>query len=219
MAKTYLDYLRDAAGYKRSLNNALSTSNSKDIIYYRGKYLYALKSAHKLNPTASLPGSGKLLADEIRDELVNHQIHLNAAINQNKKATGNTKPSIPKEVGLKMRRLSTSISQANFATGGLSYKKNIIKNSASLAGSVLIKAPIVTSAKVISKVGPLAVTIILLPALLLERGILEISAIDGTVGVNEKNKNDYTAINSLGNELKKGIKQIANTIEKNTRSI
>ena len=51
MNRSYADWLNIAAGHKDNLDQAIADRNSKDVIYYRGKYLFALKQAYKLDNT------------------------------------------------------------------------------------------------------------------------------------------------------------------------
>lgn len=216
MARTYNDYLRLALDNKRKLNQALSDKDQKNVIYYRGKLIFNLKQAHKLNPTcvvpASITGSLPVNVDAyINQQLANHKNVIDKAIENNKKKTSIKKNSLAKEISLKLRRLSTKANQFKFATDPVrksALKKDIAKDSLSLAGTALIKAPIMTTAKVISNVGPLAITIMALPITVFS------SLLSATIDISNgkvKEPSDYnnTGIHQLSNCLKDAVKKLS----------
>lgn len=171
MARNYNSYLNKAREYRLELENALSSDNQKNILYYRGKYLLELKKAHKYNPAGVVPPlvsglvSDVTINDLINQELEEHQDFIDYSIKNNKKNSSIKNKTFSKEAGLKIRRLSTRIDQINFSSDKVSkddLKGEMVKDSAGLVGTA-IKAPIMATAKVASKVGPLAVTICVLP--------------------------------------------------------
>ena len=91
MAKGYTDYLDIARNHRMELDNAIANRNSKDILYHRGKYLIALRQAHKMNPTAVIPSSvtglssRASISDVIETELENHQDQIDRCIKDNKR--------------------------------------------------------------------------------------------------------------------------------------
>ena len=171
MAKTYNEWLSIADDHKARLDYALSHNNAKDILYYRGKYIYDLKQAYKLNNRGTIPAGicGKRtttnLLSEIQYELRQHQVHIDNRLQENKQNSNINNHTLSSELGLKIRRLATRASQVDFATGSAT-KSDIAKDALSLAGTT-IKAPVMVSAKVVSKIGPLAITICALPVTLL----------------------------------------------------
>ena len=216
MAKNYTDYLRLALDNKRNLDQALADKNGKDVLYYRGKMLFNLKQAHKLNPTcivpASITGSTPVnIESYINTQLANHRATIDRAIAANKKKTSIKKHCLSKEIALKIRRLSTRADQLNFATSAASkkaIKKEIVKDSLSLAGTTLIKAPVMTTAKVLSKVGPLAITIAALPITVLSS--LLSATIDVYNGqVSEPETYNKTCIHQMSNTLKDAVKTLS----------
>lgn len=216
MARNYVDYLRLALDNKIKLDQALADKNGKDVLYYRGKMLFNLKQAHKLNPTcvvpASITGSTPVSIEAyINTELANHRNVIDKAIAANKKNSSIKKHCLSKEIALKIRRLSTKANQLNFATSAATrnaIKKEIVKDSLSLAGTTLIKAPVMTTAKVLSKFGPLAITIVALPVTVLS-GLLS-ATIDVYNGkVSEPQSYNNTAVHQLSNSLKNAVKTLS----------
>jgi hypothetical protein len=216
MARTYADWMTRAANHKAELDQAIADRNIKDIIYYRGKYIYDLKNAHALNPTAVIPTavSGRppqRIEDAIRDELVRHQTHIDGAIKQNKRDASIKKHSISTEIGLKMRRVSTRIKQINFAQTPAAKKaaqKELVKDSIGLAGTTLIKAPVMATAKVASKVGPLAITIFMLPATIFA-SLLRITYDAYNGKASDPDTYNNTIVNQFSKALKDGVKAIS----------
>lgn len=218
MRRDYDEWLDQAREQKAHLDNAIVERNAKDVIYYRGKYLFALKQAYKLDPDGVVPsavtgyGYDVDLDQEIKVQLENHQNQINASIRNNKNHSSIQRHTLSSEFGLKIRRLATRVSQANFATNAAEKKeaqKGIAKDAASLAGTV-VKAPVMVAAKVTSAVGPLAVMIAALPFTVLA------SLLSVTIDVfNGKTSepSDYmnTPVTKLSVALQDGVKKLSTT--------
>ena len=217
MARNYNDWLNVAMKHKSRLDQAIADKNSKDIIYFRGKYLYDLKQAHKLNPRGIVPpaltgSTAARIETVIGTELSNHQVHIDKALRENKRTASIKSHSMSKELGLKIRRLSTRADQVNFATNTAvrnGARKELAKDSASLAASTVLKAPVMVAAKVGSKVGPLAITIFFLPAKVVNT-LLSVT-IDVYNGKVKKDMSEYnnTVVDQLSNTLKDAVRQVS----------
>ena len=217
MAKTYNDWLTMATHYGNRLDQAIAANDNKNILYCRGKYLYALKQAHKLNPSGILPpsvtgrSSNIALTAEINQVVRNHQAFIDQQLRANKDQRVTPKPSISKEIGLKLRRLSTRVKEVNMATG-TATKKDVVKDALSLTGSVL-KVPVLVTTKVASTVGPLAVTLFTLPATLLASALsVGVDVYNGDVKKVDTDKYSNTIIHNMSNGLKKAVKNVSNNI-------
>ena len=217
MARTFNERLQAIAHLRTQLNDAMRRGDSKDIIYYRGKLLNQLKSAQKAYPTnivpASMSGTGndETVTNLVNIELNNHKNHINNAIRENKRSANTGNMSLPKEVGLKLRRLATDISKLKRAQGGREKSQaawNITKSSLGLAGTA-IKAPIMIASKVVSKVGPLAIAITALP-LKLAASFMSISFDVLTGQVNESKDYSGVAITKMSTALGNAVKSIGN---------
>ena len=218
MRRDYNEWLENAKEQKEQLDRATAEGNAKDVIYYRGKYLFALKQAYKLDPDGIVPSSVTKydfdvdLDQEIKTQLSNHQNQIDASIRHNKNRSSIKRPTLTSEFGLKIRRLATRVSQANFATNASEKKearKEIAKDAASLAGTVA-KAPVMVAAKVTSAVGPLAIMIAALPFTVLS------SLLSATIDVfNGKTPepSDYmnTPVTKLSVALQDGVKKLSTT--------
>ena len=221
MARSFTEWLDAADEHKQRLDYAIAEDNQKDILYYRGKYLFDLKQAYKLNNTGVIPAGicGKAsptnLANEIRAELQRHQAHIDNALQTNKRESNITKHTLSSELGLKIRRLATRVSQVNFASG-TATKANIARDSAGLAKTA-IKAPIMIAAKVASAFGPLAITIIGLPITLLASGI----AFVADAGKEKPTGGPYndTVVHQLSDALKDAVKSLSKTTYKSVGKI
>jgi len=149
------------------------------------------------------------LTAEINQVVRNHQAYINTQLQANKNRSGGKKPSITKELGLKIRRLSTRASEVNMATG-TATKKDIVKDAASLTGSVL-KVPVLATTKVLSAVGPLAITLLSLPVVMLASvahigiDVYNGKTIDGPTY-------DKTIVYKMSNGLKKAVKSASNSL-------
>ena len=215
MNKTYDDWLDMAERYGNRLDQAITNNDSKNILYCRGKYLYALKQAHKLNPSGILPpmvtgrSSNIALTAEINQVARNHQAYINSQLQANKRRSDGKNPSITKELGLKIRRLSTRVKEVNMSTG-TAKKSDIVKDAASLTGSVL-KVPVLATTKVVSTVGPLAVTLLSLPVVMLASAahisidVYNGKTIDGPTY-------DKTVVYKMSNGLKKVVKGMSDSL-------
>ena len=215
MNKSYDEWLDLALEYRERLDLATDEENQKDVIYYRGKYIYALKQAYKLNNEGILPSDISGLTDdvliiqEIKRQLRGHQRQIDLAIKENKEASNIDTPSISKEIGLKFRRLATRVSQVNFATG-VASKGDIFKDSLSLSSSTFLKSPTLITCKVLSKVGPLAVSLIALPINLIS-SIFFVTIDVGLGQVNKDNKQkDYN--NTIIHKMSRGLSVAVNKI-------
>lgn len=215
MNRTYDDWIISATEYRKYLDDAINSKNPKDILYYRGKYLFALKQAHKLNSSAVLPRNvtgysyDTYLADEIKVQLENHKRQIEVSLSDNKKQANIKSTTLIKELGLKIRRLSTRATQINFATNATEKQKaiqNTVHDSAGLLGTV-VKSPIMATAKVVSAVGPLVITIGALPLNVFASLLaVTIDLYNGKVASESTYNN--TVVNQLSNTLKDGIKQL-----------
>ena len=218
MARTYIDWLNVAQSHKILLDDAIRDSNSKDILYRRGKYLYALKQAEKLNPTGLVPpavtGAPRPLnvTDVIKTELNKHQSHIDSAIRQNKRDSSIKKMTLSKELSLKIKKVIASKDKLNRASTTAekdAAKKELTKSSLGLAGAVA-KAPVMATAKVASKVGPLAITIAFLPAKVLNVLFdVTLDVYNGTVS-NSKTYNN-TFVVQMSDCLKDAVKSLSKT--------
>lgn len=222
MSRTYRDWLNSAFRNRTNLDQAIADKNLKNIIYFRGKYLYDLKQAYKLNPTLVVPatisglGENKNIVDLINIELANHQIQIDKAIHENKRSASIKKNTFSKEVALKMRRLSSRADQINFATNTVvvnDLKKEQSRDGLSLAGTA-VKAPFMATAKVASKVGPLAITIAFLPAKVFASLLsITIDIFNGKTA--EPSSYNNTIVDQFSDCLKQGIKQISKATYEN----
>jgi len=216
MSRSYRDWLDIASNHKIRLQFAIEEDNNKDIIYFRGKYIYDLKQAYKIDPNGIIPSSVNMrdsdcsIAEEISAELHNHQRLIETSISANKDKADVKNKTLSKEFGLKIRRLSTRASQVNFATGHAT-KKDVANDSLGLAKTV-VKAPGMIAAKVISKIGPLAITILGLPITLLASGISFVVGVSNGSVSNDTYNN--TVVHQMSNSLKDGVRKISNSLYK-----
>lgn len=215
MKKNYSDWVNLATQYKSNLDQAYADSNSRDVIYYRGKYLHALKQAYKLNNSGIVPFTrdgttvNRPISDVIKVELKNHQDQIDASLSDNRVNSDVKNNTFSTELALKIRRLATRASQVDFSTGSAD-KKQVTKDALGIAGTAL-KAPFMITSKVLSKIGPLAITIVGLPFTVLA------SALAATVDIsNGKSSGDYsnTVVHQLSDALKDGVKSISDNIYK-----
>lgn len=218
MAKSYADLLNKARSHRLYLDAAIDEGNAKDILYYRGKYIADLKKNFKLNPSGVVPTSvsgyarNVSIEDAISNELRLHKNHIDASIRSNKSTATMKTHALSKEFGLKIRRLSTRYSQINFAKSEAEknmIKKETVRDKASLAGTVA-KAPFMVTAKVASKVGPLGITLLFLPANVLA-SLLSVT-IDVSTGEvsSDMSKYNNTPINVISKDLKNAVKTLSN---------
>lgn len=208
MDRTYNDWMDIAREKRRYLDAAISINNSNKIIYYRGKYLYALRQAYKLNPTGIVPQNistshaPTYLIDEIRNTLHNHSAFIDDELVKNKVNSSVENKTLSTELGLKLKRLSTRAFQVSFASNNT--EKANAQKSLNLAALGLLgttaKAPLMVAANVGSKVGTLTVKIFFLPAKLLStvfttslHTVFEIKE--------EKGPNDHKVIDAVSDKL------------------
>lgn len=167
MAKTYNTWIKEAEIMKKILDDAIKINSVTDIIYYRGKYINALKQINKVNPNALIPSISQLpIQAEIKVQLDHHQITVNNAIKENKRGTNVKKNTLTKDVGLRIRSLSTAIDKLKTASTDQEKKaarKEVVKSSLKLGGTALIKAPVMATAKALTVAGPIAIMILALP--------------------------------------------------------
>ena len=165
--KTYNTWIKEAEIIKKILDDAIKINSVTDIIYYRGKYINALKQINKVNPTALIPSLSQLsIQEEIKVQLNQHQITVDNAIKENKRETNVKKNTLSKEIGLRIRSLSTAIDKLKTASTEQEKKaarKEVTKSSLKLGGTTLVKAPVMAAAKVLTVAGPIAVLIATLP--------------------------------------------------------
>ena len=241
MARTYNDYLNLAATHKRELDNLEQTrrdlqqriannqsvdpnqleSVNRDIILCRGRYISNLRRAYALNPTASIPpavtgqATNVRLYLEIQNQLIEHQNQIDIRLRRNKAQSNINRPTLTKELNLKIERLKSRIHQRQQARNSV-RGSDIEKDSLGIVGTA-VKAPIMIATKIISKLGPLAITIVALPATLLA------SLLAVTFDISEKRptNKDYnnTVVHQMSNALKDGVVKISNSIYQATGRI
>ena len=218
MARNYNDWLNEATKHRKQLDQAIRDDNAKDIIYYRGKYLFALKKAYTLLPVGgmvpkSVTGYGydTTLVDEIRTQLGNHARQIEKSIQDNKQNASIDGGTLNKELALKLRRLSTRADQINFTTSSDEHDqavKDVTSASAGLVGTVVGKAPIMAAAKVVSAVGPLAITVVGLPFTVFSALLtFTVDAYNGKVTKPEEFNN--APVIQISNALKDGVKKLS----------
>lgn len=205
MAINFLDCQSNALFHRDQLNLALEEENEKNILYNRGKYIYFLKQLHKIDPYARIAtgdGSTIPVEQEISAQLQTHQEFIKSAIRQNKNTDNVTISSISKEIGLKIRRLSTRASQVDFSSGRARRVK-VVTDALGLAKSIA-KLPIMISSKVLSKIGPLAVTVLSFPFALIA------STVEFGLDVTDEKKKlgtyDDTVVHQMSDALKVAVK-------------
>ena len=218
MRRDYYEWLDAAREQKIELDRAIADGNAKDVIYRRGKYLYALKQAYKIDPDGIVPnavtnyGYDVDLNQEIKVQLENHQNQIDASIRHNKHKSSIKNPTLFNEFGLKIRRLASRVSQVNFATNAAEKreaKQGIAKDAASLAGTA-IKAPVMVAAKVTSAVGPLVVMVAALPFTVLASLLtITVDAFNGKTS----EPSDYmnTPVTKMSVALQDGVKKLSTT--------
>lgn len=217
MSTTVKECIAYAEAHRERLSAALEQKNGKDILYYRGKYLYYLKQLHKMQPDAYLDknvtgrSSSVSLKEEISFNLEKHQSFIQKLLKKHKSKEATSLSHIPTEIGLKFRRLSTRASQVDFSSG-TAKKINVVTDSLGLTKSI-VKAPVMASAKILSKIGPLAVTVFAFPFTLIA------SAVSLTLDATDKDKKpgtyDNTVVHQMSDTLKEGVKSICETMYKN----
>lgn len=219
MSKDYNYWMTRADNHKYYLDKAIREKDAKNVVYYRGKYIFDLKQAYKLDHTGYVPesitGANAPIEIEkvIEHELNNHQRQIDACITHAKKNTSIKNASLLKEMGLKIRRLSTRVSQVDFASNTAIKKANkeeLVKESLGLAATTLIKAPVMATAKVASKIGPLIITLPLLPLRVVA------SLLSATITIHNGKTPKYetytnTPIDQLSDTLKEAVKKLSKT--------
>lgn len=215
MAVDYNELMSIAEDHKIRLEEAIEAENHKDITYYRGKYIYDLKRAYKLNPEGIVPpsvtgeASALLISDVIRNELQLHQLQIDDQIERVKDQSSIKHSPIPQETALKFRRMSTRASQVNFQTGR-ARKRDVAADATSILGTALVKTPFLITARVGSKLGPLAVTIAALPFTAFASMMK--FAYDVTSEKPKKSGYTDTPIHEMSGILKKAVKDIGENI-------
>lgn len=216
MHRDYNDWLDLARAQKEQLDIATADGNAKDVIYYRGRYLHALKQAHKLDPDGIVPdavtgyGYDVDLTAEIQTQLQNHRNQIERSLRSNKVNSSINNHTLSTEFGLKIRRLATRASQVNFATNAAEKReawKGVAQDSLGLVGTVA-KAPFMITAKVVSAVGPLAITIAALPFTVLASALtITIDAFNGRAS----EPSDYmnTPVTKMSVALQDGVKKLS----------
>lgn len=215
MAKTYDNWMDVAREQRRNLDAAISINNSNKIIYYRGKYLYALKQAYKLNPTGIVPQNvsnshaPSHLVDEIRNTFSAHSAFIDSELVRNKANSDILNNTLYQELGLKLKRLSTRASEVSFASNDAEKRnanQNVGRSFLGLLGT-MVKAPFMITSKVASKVGPLAVKIVFLPAKLLST--LFTTSLHTVFEINDqKGPYDHKVIDTVSNGLGSAVKKV-----------
>lgn len=162
--KTFDEHLSEAESNRIKLDDAISRSDTTNIIYYRSKMIKSLKSALKLRPDGVFPaamnGTG---ADVDIDEFVyqqtrQHSDFCNQVIKDNKKNSTEAVKDIDlikDEFGNKFKRLhhdayllKNAINGAETARG----VKGVVKSSVGIVGTAA-KATLIAVEKVITPVG------------------------------------------------------------------
>lgn len=215
MTGAYDNWLNNAKQNREKLEQAIADKTSKDIIYYRGKYLYALKQAYKIDNSGIATGditgmaSDRYLDEVIHSVLNDHRTYIQQSIDENKIDPNMKDNNLLKELGLKLKRLAVRSDQKKFALtvperNGIRRKS--AKETLSLAGSI-VKAPFMITAKVISKVGPLAVGLFALP-FKLAADIMN-STLKTVLDVEIENEYDHKIINGISSLLSSAITKIS----------
>ena len=217
MAKTYYDYMLRAQDNRVKLDEALKASDSKNIIYYRGKYVAELQKAFRLNPNgivpASVTGSASIrIEDAIKAELKKHKTQITYSIQKNKLNANIKNLTLVKEVGLKIKRLSTDASLLKHAStkkDKVEAKKQVAKSTLGVVGSV-VKSPVMVASKVLSTVGPLAIIITTLPLQVLNLGVsMVIDIQNGTV---KDNPYSDTFVHQMSKCLGDAVKSVSKSV-------
>ncbi len=209
MAKSMAEWMDYASTYKGYLDDAIADRDSKNVIYYRGKYLYALKQIHKLNPNELIPPyiSGRSspvgVGKEIEDQLKKHSQRIDNEIKNNKKDK-NRSPSISREFGLKIRRLATKFSQVSFSNGTVK-PRHVVGAGLSIVGTAA-KAPLMVTTKVASKVGPLAVSVFMLPFEVIASAVVAVEPLEGQIY--SKSEYDNTFVHKMSKSMSEGVGKI-----------
>lgn len=215
MARTYDNWLNSAKQNRENLEQAITNGISKDIIYYRGKYLYDLKQAYKLNNDGIASGditgldTDSYLDEVIHSVLNDHRVYIQHTIDENKIEPDMKNNNLLKELGLKLKRLAVRSDQKKFAFTDNELNKlnkSNAKETLSLAGSI-VKAPFMLTAKVVSKVGPLAIGILALP-FKLTSDIIH-STFTTVFNIEDKNEYDHKIINGISSLLSSAITKIS----------
>ena len=224
MARSYMDLLTKATKQRLRLDQAIADGNQKEILRLRGRYLLTLKQAHKLNPTGNVPpqvtGYSALtpISDVISTELNNHQNYIDSCLRANKRNSSIKNYTLAKEVGLKLRRLSTRADQVNFATNAAtrnSLKQEMAKDSAGMVGTA-IKAPIMVGARVLNKAGPVVISLFFLPFKAVS-ALLSVT-LDISNGNTKSDISEYnnTVVHQLSHTLEDAVRNVSKTIYNNT---
>lgn len=213
MSTEYDSWMDLAKEHREKLDDALADNDEKNILYYRGKYLFALRQAYKVNkvglvdPSVSGLSTATSVDTVVRNVYKDHAEFINKRIIENKVHASIKEPTLAREFGLKMRRLACHVSQACFPHRAATKKqlgKEIAKDVGSLVGSVA-KTPFMLTARVISTVGPLAIGIASFPFRLLS-GFFTSTA-SSIFGIGDAsnafdNKVIKTVTTGLGNAIK-----------------
>lgn len=212
MVKTYGDYINDAFHMKKNLDLSIANKDTTNIVYYRGKYISALKQAYRLNPNVVLPSliSNLSIEEEIKVQLDNHQNTIDTAIKENKVNSDVKKNTLSKEIGLRIRGLSTAISKLKMATTEEEKKaarKDVTKASLKLGGTAL-KTPVMAAAKLLTILGPLMILIIGLPATLLASGLSFFGSLSNGKEP-EFDKYTNTPIHQMSSGLQNAVKSVS----------
>lgn len=213
----YDQWIERAEDHKKELDSAIAKGNDTGIVYHRGKYIFALKQAYKLNPHGKVPAHiikkslPEPLTSVIKTELKNHKDQIDLSLKDTKKDASIkiTKPSALKETFLKISRLSSRAKHIYFSPAGPlkdAQKKEMVKDSTGLAATSLLKLPAMTALKTGHYLGPVVVFVAALPINLVVSAIIVTAKIGSgkTVDIGET----YTKVDSLSKALRNGIKDI-----------
>lgn len=196
------------------LKDAINAGDEKAITVYRGRFLRARRRAYMVNKT---PAARTL----IHSQALEHKKQIEKRIRDNKINSDIKNPTFSTELGLKIRRLANRVRQVNFAANAVekkNHQKAIFMDSAGLAATVALKAPLMVPTKIISKVGKLACHVITFPIAFVNWGLANTASAytaankgDSSFKTTPYNK---TFVYQLTDALANGITSITSAIYK-----
>lgn len=202
---------------KRSmLEVKLETYLSEDPVRYRskiiatrGRLLRILEELYDIEKDVNTKNS---IQDEIKYLREQHVNQLNNEISENKK-NGNGIIQIPKELGLKFKKLANSINNLKNSKDvqeGLENTAKVFGNTISLAGTTL-KIPIVAAITLGSKIAPIVGKIIVQP--------LKIPGYLYSKIINPDAKYNGSTINKMGTFIGEKVGQILDGLNKSVKKL
>ena len=133
----------------------------KEITVTRGRLLRILYKEHKLEPDPVIKGT---IHNEIKNHLEEHKKQLNSRI-ASKDVSKSMFIQIPEELGLKFKKVKTSIKNIKYATTTkekISEGFKTVGNTLSIGGTIL-KVPVVGALRLGSTVSPVVSKIVVFP--------------------------------------------------------